>query len=209
MFPTVLRIFLQPSLRKMCTNLGKFYIRPRQVWIEDLVTEKKVGLISLHADIFGTYPRIDIIHENITWQRLYRHISYANTKISVEVRGGGRKPHAQKGLGIARHGSIRSPLFRKGGISHGPRSPTPYFYMLPFYNRILGLTSTLSVKLAQDDLYIVKELEIPNDDPSFILELSEKRNWGPSILFVNSNSTLPQNITIATNSIKHINLMPA
>lgn len=90
----------------------------------------------------------------------------------------------QKGLGRARHGSIRSPLWRGGGIVHGPRSPTSHFYMLPFYVRVFGLTSTLSVKLAQDDLHVVKDLEIPTDNSSYIKDLVEKRNWGPSVLFV-------------------------
>lgn len=74
---------------------------------------------------------------------------YAHTKVRNEVRGGGRKPWPQKGLGRARHGSIRSPLFRGGGVIHGPRSPKTYFFMLPFYKRVLGLTSTLSIKHAQ------------------------------------------------------------
>jgi large subunit ribosomal protein L4 len=56
--------------------------------------------------------------------------------------------------------------------------------MLPFYNRILGLTSTLSVKLAQNDLFVVKDLEIPTDDKGFIQNLMEKRTWGNSVLFV-------------------------
>lgn len=56
--------------------------------------------------------------------------------------------------------------------------------MLPFYSRIHGLTSTLSIKLAQDDLHIVKNLEIPTDEPNFIQELVKSRNWGPSVLFV-------------------------
>lgn len=67
---------------------------------------------------------------------------------------------------------------------HGPRSPTPHFYMLGFYSRILGLTSTLSVKLGQDDLHVVNNLEIPTDDPTYIEELVKTRNWGPSVLFV-------------------------
>lgn len=71
-----------------------------------------------------------------------------------------------------------------GGVAHGPRSPTTYFYMLPFYTRVLGLTTTLSVKLAQDDLHVVKDLEIPTDDKDYIKSLIEKRNWGPSVLFV-------------------------
>lgn len=57
--------------------------------------------------------------------------------------------------------------------------------MLPFYTRILGLTSTLSIKLAQDDLHIVDDLEIPVDEPKFMEELVKSRNWGPSILFIN------------------------
>lgn len=93
------------------------------------------------------------------------------------------------GLGRARHGSIRSPLFKGGGVVHGPRSPTPHFYMLDFYSRILGLTSTLSIKLAQDDLHVVKDLEIPTEDETYIEELIKSRNWGPSVLFVDEYET--------------------
>lgn len=80
--------------------------------------------------------------------------------------------------------------------------------MLPFYNRVAGLTSMLSVKLAQDDLHIVKELEIPTSEPSYVEQLIEERNWGPSVLFVDSYDIMPENITLATDQIKHVNLMP-
>ena len=134
--------------------------------------------------------------------------SWAHTKVRSEVRGGGRKPWPQKGLGKARHGSIRSPLWRKGGRIHGPRSPTTHFYMLPFYKRVLGLTSTLTVKLAQDDLYVVDDLDIPSDDPTFIDDIIEERNWGPSVLFVDDTDIMPRNISVATDTINHVNLMP-
>ncbi|KRT79434.1 ribosomal protein, partial [Oryctes borbonicus] len=186
------------------------YIKPRQVWVENLDTidERKLGLVELHPEIFASSPRIDIIHQNVQWQRLYRYVSYAHTKTRAEVRGGGKKPFPQKGLGRSRHGSIRSPLWRGGGIIHGPRSPTPHFYMLPFYTRVLGLVSTLSVKFAQDDLHVVNNLELPVDDPKFIEELVKSRNWGPSILFVDISDIMPRNITAATDTIKHVNLMP-
>lgn len=87
-------------------------------------------------------------------------------------------------MGKARHGSIRSPLFKGGGVIHGPKSPTTHFYMLPFYKRVNGLTSTLSVKFAQDDLHVVENLEIPTEDSSFLEELVKSRNWGPSVLFI-------------------------
>lgn len=186
------------------------YQKPREVWLENLdtVQEKKLGLITLHPHVYAAAPRIDIIYQNVRWQKMYRWVCYAHTKTRAEVRGGGRKPWQQKGLGKARHGSIRSPLWRGGGIAHGPRSPTTHFYMLPFYTRVAGLRSILSVKLAQDDLHIVKELEIPTTEPSYIEQLIDERNWGPSVLFVDSDDIMPENITLATDQIKHVNLMP-
>ena len=188
-----------------------FQQKPREVWLENLdtVESKKVGLVTLHPDVYGAAPRIDVIHQNVRWQKMYRFVSYANTKTRAEVRGGGRKPWPQKGLGRSRHGSIRSPLWRGGGIAHGPRSPTPHFYMLPFYTRVTGLTSALSIKLAQDDLYIITDLELPSSDPAYMEELIEARHWGPSVLFVDTDDIMPLNITQATDSINHVNLMPA
>lgn len=162
------------------------FVQPREVWIESLESEnaEKKGILNLHPKIFAATPRMDIIHLNIEWQQKYRFVSFAHSKLRFEVRGGGRKPWPQKGLGKARHGSIRSPLFRGGGVVHGPRSPTTHFYMLPFFTRVLGLVSTLSVKLAQDDLHVVKDLEIPTDDSGYIKNLIETKNWGPSVLIV-------------------------
>lgn len=153
-------------------------------FIESLEDDEMRGIMKLHPKIFAATPRMDIIHLNIEWQRKYRFVSFAHAKLRFECRGGGRKPWPQKGLGKARHGSIRSPLFRGGGVIHGPRSPTTHFYMLPFFTRVLGLTSTLSVKLAQDDLHVVKDLEIPTDDGDYIKNLIEERNWGPSVLII-------------------------
>ncbi|XP_065155510.1 large ribosomal subunit protein uL4m [Atheta coriaria] len=186
------------------------YVEPRQAWLEnfDTIDEKKLGIINLHPEIFAARPRIDVIHQNVRWQQLYKFVSFANTKVRSEVRGGGRKPWPQKGMGRSRHSSIRSPLFKGGGVIHGPRSPTPHFYMLPFYKRVLGLTSTLSVKLAQDDLHIVNDLELPTDEYTFLEEMAKSRNWGPSVLFINDVDIMPRNITVATDIIKHMNIMP-
>ncbi|XP_063822995.1 large ribosomal subunit protein uL4m [Ostrinia nubilalis] len=186
------------------------YTKPREVWVEniDTVEEKKLGLFELHPSVFATVPRIDIIHLNVIWQRKYRWVSWAHTKTRAEVRGGGKKPWPQKGQGRARHGSIRSPLFRGGGIAHGPRSATTHFYMLPFYQRIYGLTSTLSAKLAQDDLHIIKDLDLPSDEPDYLKDLIENRNWGPSVLIVDDTDIVPRNITVATDALPHVNIMP-
>lgn len=75
-------------------------------------------------------------------------------------------------------------IFFSGGVCHGPRNPTTYFYMLPIYARVCGLTSTLSAKFAQDDIHVVENLDIPTEDPQFILDLIEERAWGSSVLIV-------------------------
>lgn len=186
------------------------YTKPREVWIENLdtINEKKLGLFELHPLVYAVLPRIDIIHRNVIWQRKFRWVSWAHTKTRAEVNGGGRKPWPQKGLGKARHGSIRSPLWRGGGRAHGPRSGKTHFFMLPFHLRIHGLTSTLSAKLAQDDLHIVKDLEVPTEDPEYFVDLIEQRNWGPSVLIVDDNDYAPRNITLATDSLQHVNIIP-
>lgn len=55
---------------------GNFFHKPRQVWIESLKTipEKKLGISYLHPDVFAAQPRVDIIHENIRWQRMFRFV---------------------------------------------------------------------------------------------------------------------------------------
>lgn len=174
------------SVTKKDWKFPPVYTKPREVWIENLdsIEEEKLGLFELHPSVYAATPRIDIIHRNVIWQRKYRWVSWAHTKTRAEVRGGGRKPWQQKGLGRARHGSIRSPLWRGGGIAHGPRSGKTHFFMLPFHVRLQGLTSTLSAKLAQDDLHVVKDLEIPSEEPQYLADLIESRNWGPSVLIV-------------------------
>uniref|UniRef100_A0A9L0I4L5 Large ribosomal subunit protein uL4m n=1 Tax=Equus asinus TaxID=9793 RepID=A0A9L0I4L5_EQUAS len=125
--------------------------RPVQAWVESLrgYEQERVGLTELHPDVFAAAPRLDILHQVAIWQKNFKRISYAKTKTRAEVRGGGRKPWPQKGSGRARHGSIRSPIWRGGGIAHGPRGPTSYYYMLPMKVRVQGLKVALSVKLAQ------------------------------------------------------------
>jgi len=203
----------RPSIPILTSRKLEFppkYRAPRQAWISNLdaVEEEKLGLIDLHPEVFASLPRLDIIHENIRWQQLYRRVSYAHTKVTSEVRGGGRKPRQQKGSGRSRHGSIRSPIWKGGGIVHGPRSPTTYFYMLGFDARLNGLRAALSVKLAQDDLHVVDSLELPTDNPTYLSDLVEERGWGPSVLFIDDTDMMPFNITAATEAHGHYNLMP-
>lgn len=185
-------------------------LSPVQAWVESLRHPEDTlrGLADLHPDVFAVSPRLDILHTVATWQRNYKRISHARVRSRAEVRGGGRKPWRQKGSGRARHGSVRSPLWRGGGIAHGPRGPTSYFYMVPMRVRVLGLKVALSVKLMQDELHVVDSLELPSSDPRYLLELARARRWGHSVLVVDTNE-FPENISAAAAGLKSITLIPA
>uniref|UniRef100_A0A8C8WK71 Large ribosomal subunit protein uL4m n=1 Tax=Panthera leo TaxID=9689 RepID=A0A8C8WK71_PANLE len=186
--------------------------RPVQAWVESLrgYQQERVGLAELHPDVFSTAPRMDILHQVAIWQKNFKRISYAKTKTRAEVKGGGRKPWPQKGSGRSRHGSIRSPIWRGGGIAHGPRGPTSYYYMLPMKVRVQGLKVALTVKLAQDYLHIVDSLELPTSDPQYLTELARYRHWGDSVLLVDvAHEDMPQNAVAATSGLKTFNLIPA
>uniref|UniRef100_A0A0K8R6L9 Large ribosomal subunit protein uL4m n=1 Tax=Ixodes ricinus TaxID=34613 RepID=A0A0K8R6L9_IXORI len=182
----------------------------REAWVENLdtVESEKLGLVPLHPKIFAGFPRIDTLHWNIHWQKNYQRVDWATAQTRAERRGGGRKPWPQKGTGRARHGSIRAPQWKGGGVAMGPRGPRTYFYMLPFFRRVEGLITALSVKFAQDDLKIVDALELPSDDPKFLQNLVDERVWGPSVLFVDNTDYVPKNIAVACDQIKHMNIMP-
>jgi len=190
------------------------YGLPQQVWLENLDTleANRTGIKQLHQDVFSVYPRIDFIHTNVVWQLKYNQVDYTharNVREMIHRFGGGAKPWPQKGTGRARHGSIRSPQWVDGGKVHGPRAPKSHYYMIPFALRVYGLTNTLTVKFIQDDIHVVKDLEIPTDDSNFLTDLIKTRGWGKSTLIVDVNDIFPRNITAATDSIPHVNLMPA
>ena len=76
---------------------------------------KQTGEVELNPDIFGIEPNLAVMHQVVTAQLAAARAGTHSTKTRAEVRGGGRKPWRQKGLGRARHGSIRSPQWAGGG----------------------------------------------------------------------------------------------
>lgn len=83
---------------------------------------ERVGQTELSSKVFAVPVVADTIHQVVVAELANARHPIAHTKTRGEVRGGGRKPWRQKGTGQARAGSIRSPLWRKGGVTFGPRS---------------------------------------------------------------------------------------
>jgi large subunit ribosomal protein L4 len=109
---------------------------------------------------FGAEIKGHLFHQVVRMQLANRRRGTASTKTRGEVSGGGRKPWRQKGTGRARQGSIRSPLWRGGGIALGPK-PRDYSYGLPKKVRRAALCSALSLKVREGFLKVVNRLELP------------------------------------------------
>ena len=117
------------------------------------------GEVDLAADVFGIEPNTDVMHQVVTAQLAAARAGTHSTKTRSEVRGGGRKPWRQKGLGRARHGSIRSPQWAGGGVAHGPK-PRDYSQRTPKKMKRLALRSALSVRAADGQIKVVDSFEV-------------------------------------------------
>ncbi len=98
----------------------------------------RAGEMALDPAVFGIEPNIPVMHQVVTAQLAAARSGTADTKTRGEVRGGGKKPWRQKGLGRARQGSIRSPQFRGGGAVFGPH-PRDYRQRTPKKMKRLAL----------------------------------------------------------------------
>ncbi|MBD3272537.1 MAG: 50S ribosomal protein L4, partial [Elusimicrobia bacterium] len=112
------------------------------------------GHIDLNPAVFEQPINRTVLHEVITAYRASLHTGTASTKTRSQVQGGGKKPWRQKGTGRARAGSIRSPLWRKGGVIFGPH-PRNYTQRLPGKKIKKGLFMALSHKFKSGDIRVV------------------------------------------------------
>ncbi|MCK9229938.1 MAG: 50S ribosomal protein L4 [Syntrophales bacterium] len=120
------------------------------------INRNEVGEVDLDDRVFAVPVNTDVIYEVVTMQRAQRRSGTASTKRRGDVHGGGKKPWRQKGTGRARAGTIRSPLWKGGGVVFGPH-PRSYSFKVPRKVRKAALKSALSMKLKENQLIILRE----------------------------------------------------
>lgn len=127
----------------------------------DLYNQKgeNIGTIDLPEEIFGVKLNMELIHQALITQNANKRTTVAHAKGRGEVRGGGKKPWKQKGTGRARHGSIRSPIWKGGGVTGGPTNERNFSQKLNKKMKRQAMFSILSSKLAGGDLLVVDKLE--------------------------------------------------
>lgn len=121
---------------------------------------KPEGTIELSESVFNRPWNADLVHQVVTGLRANQRLGRAHTKDRGEVRGGGKKPWRQKGTGRARHGSIRSPLWRGGGVTHGPRNTRLYEQKINKKMKNKALRIILSAKLRGGGILFLKGLQL-------------------------------------------------
>jgi len=121
---------------------------------------KKTGSVELPESIFGVTWNDSLMHQVVTSMQANSRTPTAHTKDRGAVRGGGKKPWQQKGTGRARHGSIRSPIWKGGGVTHGPLKEKVYARTIPAKMRAKALFMALSKKMKDGEVLFVDSFGI-------------------------------------------------
>jgi large subunit ribosomal protein L4 len=134
--------------------------------------------------LFGCEVNEPALHQAVVAYLANQRQGAASTKERSDVRGGGRKPFRQKGTGRARAGTIRSPIYRGGGVVFGPH-PRDYRKDLPKKMRRLALRSALSSRAKENAVLVIDELRYSEPKTKRFAELLDNLNsYGDKVLFV-------------------------
>ncbi|MEK7192188.1 MAG: 50S ribosomal protein L4 [Patescibacteria group bacterium] len=183
-----------------------------------------VAEADLPENIFGSKWNPDLVHQVLLAQIANRHGLWAHAKGRGEVSGGGRKPWKQKHTGRARHGSIRSPIWRGGGVTHGPNKNRNYEQKINKKMVRAALHSLLSRKLADGEVKVVDSLNLETPKTKILFSglksiLSDKKisavvvRSSENKLLARAARNIPKIIALDANSLnvdsllKHKNVL--
>ena len=169
---------------------------------------ENIGEVSLPEKAFGVELNKDLMHQVIVSQQANKRQGNAHTKTRANVRGGGKKPWRQKGLGRARHGSTRSPLWKGGGTTFGPINEKIFEKKIPKKMKRKAMFMGLSSKVESKDLILIDVIKMSEAKTKlasgiFNKIVPEKK----STLIVLPN--LDKDIILATKNIPHLKTIQA
>lgn len=166
-----------------------------------------IGKITLRDDVFGVHAKEGVIHGAIVNFLANQRQGTHATKTKGLVSGGGKKPWKQKHTGRARAGSIRSPLWRGGGIVFGPR-PRDYSYSIPKKAKRLALLAAFQDKLSSGGVVIIDNFAIEKPRTKEMLSILKALGLnGKSVLII-----LPEKddtITLSARNIPGVGIVRA
>lgn len=174
---------------------------------------EKIAETLLPKEIFDIKINPNLIYQVVISQMANQRKAIAHTKTRAEVRGGGKKPWSQKGLGRARHGSIRSPIWKGGGVVFGPRKDKIFKKKIPKKMKRKALFMVLSEKLRRNLLIILDEIKIEKPKTKILADLIKK--WQKNIENFKKGSLLialpkiDKNIILAGRNLPNVKIFQA
>ena len=176
-----------------------------QIPVYNLAGEE-VSQIEIRDDVFAVAFNQAVVHQALVRQQANARQGTASTKIRSEIAGSTRKLFRQKGTGMARAGSRRSPLRRGGGVVFGPQ-PRSYRQAMPKKMRRLALKCVLSAKAGDGGLKVVEELKLDQPKTKEMVRILSALGADSSVLIVTEE---PEgNVVKSAQNLKGIKTMPA
>jgi large subunit ribosomal protein L4 len=174
-----------------------------EIEVKNLANEV-VGKLELSDAVFKAEFNQPLIWEAVKHYNDSRRAGTASTKVRGEVRGSGKKLWRQKGTGRARVGSIRSPLWRHGGIVHGPR-PRDYSFRFPRKKLRGAMRSALSAKLGENALTVVDAIKIDSPKTREFKKLLDGMGFTGKVLVVDSHEN--RNLDLSARNLPRVKLV--
>jgi len=143
----------------------------------------QVSEIELNENTFGANINVEAMHQVVKMLLANRRQGTQSALTRAEVRGGGIKPWRQKGTGRARHGSIRSPQWRHGGVVFAPK-PRSYRYSVPKKIKRIAMKSALSSKVVDNEIIVVDELNFAAPKTKQVVTMLDSLKAEKKILIV-------------------------
>jgi large subunit ribosomal protein L4 len=171
------------------------------------VQGEEIGKQKLSGRIFEQPVKKTLLWESIKNLLNNQRRGTAKAKTRAEIRGGGKKPWRQKGIGWARHGSIRSPIWRKGGVVFGPK-PRDYYSKLPQKKRLGALMISLSAKAGENRVVIIEDIKLDQPKTKIVCNILKTAKLDEKKLLIGVDS-LSSNLKLATRNIPKVNLRRA
>lgn len=166
----------------------------------------KAGSVELDDAIFGVAPRADILHRVVRYQLAKRRAGTHDTQNRGDVSRTHSKFGKQKGSGGARHGSRNAPIFRGGGVAHGPH-PRSHAHSLNKKVRALGMKMALSAKAAEGSLIILDHATL--DAPKTKVLLENFGKLGLTNALVIGGAQVDTNFQLAARNVPNVDVLPA
>jgi large subunit ribosomal protein L4 len=166
----------------------------------------KAGSVELDEAIFGVAPRADILHRVVRYQLAKRRAGTHDTQNRGDVSRTHSKFGKQKGSGGARHGSRNAPIFRGGGVAHGPH-PRSHAHSLNKKVRALGMKMALSAKVADGSLMILDQAAM--DAPKTKALLDNFAKLGLTNALIIGGAEVDANFKLAARNIPNVDVLPA